>query len=107
MTSTRPRPGHVLGAHAPTLRAVDPTDLGLEEALGDPEVEVAPTPGRVVVVRRGRPSARALVATPSPADPHHDPFGRERHALDNDSFNVDHAIKCSSGAHVVLPASLV
>jgi len=41
------------------------------------------------------------VSTLPPADPHHDAFGRERHARDDDSFDGDDAVKCSGGAHVV------
>jgi hypothetical protein len=73
VTSTWSRLGNVLGANSSTLRAVDRTDRGFEEALGGPEVDVTPAPGGAVVVRGGRKAARTLVGTLSPADPHHPP----------------------------------
>ncbi|HEY5304859.1 MAG TPA: hypothetical protein VIJ86_12525 [Acidimicrobiales bacterium] len=75
--------------------------------LVDPEVEMTPSPGGVVVVSGGRNAARTLVDTLSPADPHHHPFGGERHARNNDAVDGDNAIKCSGGAHVVPPIWVV
>jgi hypothetical protein len=98
--------GNVLGAHAPTTRTGDPTDLGFEQALGQPEVKVSPTPGRTVVVRPCGPTTGTLAGTHSPAVPHHHTFGREGHARDGHSIDGEDAVKCSSGARIV-PLGLV
>ena len=92
VTSARARPGDVLGANPLTHRALDPTDLGLEEALGRAQVQVSPTTDRAVVVHRGRKAAGTLVAPLSSADLHHHPFGREAHSFDDDTVDGDDAI---------------
>jgi hypothetical protein len=58
-------------------------------------------------MRVGRKTARAPVASLSPADPHHDTVGREYHALNDDAVDGDDAIKCSGGAHVGPPLWLL
>lgn len=101
MASARLRAGNVLGANPLTRRALDPTNLGPEEALGRAQVQVSPATDRAAVVHRGLKAAMTLVAPLSSTDLHHHPFGGEGHPLDNDTVDGDDAIKCSRGAHVV------
>lgn len=74
-------------------RTLDPTDLGFEEALSRPKVEVTLKTSRAVEVRpRGSP-AGTPVGTLAPANPHHDALWPEGHASDGDSVDGDDAIK--------------
>jgi hypothetical protein len=93
VASSGSSPGHVFGANSSALDTLDPTDLSFEEALGQPEIQVTPTTSRAIVVRCGRPTAGTLMTSPSPADPHHDAFGRECHARHGDSVDGDDAVK--------------
>ena len=55
MTSTRSRPGHLFGANPLARRALDPTDLGFEEALDRPEVQVTLRGTKLPTGTRGVP----------------------------------------------------
>ena len=77
MAGTGTGPGHFLGADTTAAPAVDPGDLGLEEAPGRPEIQVAPAAHRAVVDGPGPPPARAAALGPPPTEPDHDPFRGE------------------------------
>ncbi len=86
------RPGHVFGAGPLALRILDPTDLGSEETCGHPEIEVAPTMNRAVIVRRSSTAGTLMTApAPAPADLHHHAIGRERHARHDAAVDGDDA----------------
>jgi len=93
-------PGDLLGADLGAAPAVDPADLGFEQALRGPEVEMAPAAHAAVVDGPGLPPTGADVLGPPSTQCDHDALGPEDHAGDRGARDGQHPIECGGDAHV-------
>lgn len=100
-------PRHVLGADPTAASAVQPADLGFQQQLARPQIQMPPAAHRGVVATRGPPAARAAGTTLAPPQPHHHPFGGELDRGDRSPGNRQHPVECSGDAHVRLASESV